>query len=72
MKPTPRQNKILEMISNQVHFWMNTNDIDSPTHYSDLEDDVQSLEYIDQLSKEDAKQLENMLGDIYDFIKKRK
>lgn len=72
MKPTPRQKKLIEEVQNQASFWMNTNDIDSPTHYGDMEAEVQSLEMEDVLSKEDAKKFEDLLGDLFDFIKARK
>lgn len=72
MKPTPRQQKLIEEVQNQASFWMTTNDIDSPTHYCDMEEEVQKLEMDDVLSKEDAKKFEDLLGDLFDFIKSKK
>jgi hypothetical protein len=72
MKPTPRQNKLIEEVQNQAHFWMNTNDIDSPTHYCDIEEECFKLEDDANLTIEDRKKFEDLLGDLFDFIKKRK
>jgi hypothetical protein len=73
MKPTPRQKYLIEVVENQASFWMNTNDIDSPTHYSDMEEEVSKLEWDgDHLTKEDAKKFEDLIGDLFDFIKARK
>jgi hypothetical protein len=72
MKPTPRQQKLIEEVQNQASFWMNTNDLDSPTHYGDLEEEVKKFVWDDDLSKEDAKKFEDLLGDLLDFIKSKK
>lgn len=72
MKPTPRQKKLIEEVQNQASFWMTTNDIDSPTHYCDLEEETYKLEMDDTLSKEDRKKFEDLIGDLFDFIKTRK
>lgn len=72
MKPTPRQKQLIEEVQNQASFWMNTNDIDSPTHYCDMEEEVSKLEMDDLLSKEEAKKFEDLLGDLFDFIKSKK
>ena len=72
MKPTPRQNLLLNEVQNQVHFWMNTNDIDSPTHYCDIEEEAFKLEDPAVLTAEDRKKFEDLLGDMLDFIKTKK
>lgn len=71
MKPTPRQKQLIEEVANQASFWMNTNDLQSPTHYSDLEDEISLLELNDILSAEEAKKFEDLLGDLFDFIKSK-
>lgn len=38
MKPTERQQKVLDAIISQIRYWRDTNDIISPTHDSDIED----------------------------------
>lgn len=69
MKPTPRQLLLLEEIQNQANFWTNTNDISSPTHYCDIEEEVKKLELDDVLTKAEAKKFEDLLGDLFDFVK---
>lgn len=72
MKPTPRQNLLIEEVQNQSHFWMNTNDIDSPTHYGDIECECLKLEDDANLSQDERKKFEDLLGDLFDFIKSKK
>ena len=72
MKPTPRQKILIEEMSSQAHFWLNTNDLDSPTHYGDIEAECFKLEDDANLTKEERLKFENLLGDLLDFIKKRK
>lgn len=43
MKPSEKQKKICELIKTNASFWMNSNDIDSPTHVNDIEEEVYSL-----------------------------
>jgi len=72
MKATPRQKLLIEEMYNQAHFWMNSNDIDSPTHYGDIEEECLKLEDDASLTKEDRLKFEELLGDLLDFIKKKK
>lgn len=69
MKPTPRQKLLIEEVQNQVAYWMNTNDLTSPTHYGDLEEEIKKLEDSAELSKADLIKFEDLLGDLLDFIK---
>ena len=43
MKPSEKQKKICELIKSTASYWMNSNDIDSPTHVNDFEEEVYSL-----------------------------
>lgn len=43
MKPSEKQKKICELIKSNASFWMSSNDIDSPTHVNDIEEEVYSL-----------------------------
>ena len=43
MKPSEKQKKICELIKSTASYWMNSNDIDSPTHVNDIEEEVYSL-----------------------------
>jgi hypothetical protein len=72
MKPTPRQKVLIEEIQNQSYFWMNSNDIDSPTHYVDIEEEAWKLEDDANLTVEDRKKFEDLLSELFDFVKHRK
>lgn len=72
MKATPRQNLLINEIQNQAHYWSNTNDIDSPTHYGDIEAECFKVEDDANLTKEERLKFENLLGDLLDFIKTKK
>lgn len=72
MKATARQKLLIEEINNQAHFWANSNDIDSPTHYCDIEEECLKLEEDASLTKEERVKFEDLLCDLYDFIKKKK
>lgn len=72
MKATPLQKLLIEEIQNQATFWMSTNDIDSPTHYGDMEQEISKLEWDNHITKADAKKFEELLGDLFDFIKTKK
>lgn len=66
MKPTKLQKKICELIKSQASFWMNTNDIYSPTHYNDIEE---SLDDMDELSEEEKEELLFALRNLYNLVK---
>jgi hypothetical protein len=66
MKPTELQRKICEVIKIQANYWINTNDIHSPTHYNDIEEDVND---IDDLSDDAKEILIQCLENLYHFIK---
>ena len=42
MKPTTIQIKVIGAIIDQLNFWRGTNDINSPTHYCDMDKCYQS------------------------------
>lgn len=44
MKPTQLQKKICELVKSQASFWINTNDIDSPTHYCDMWEELNDID----------------------------
>lgn len=46
MKPSERQKYLCDTIRSHVNFWKHTNDITSPTHTSDIEEDCLLLEGI--------------------------
>lgn len=48
MKPSKQQKAICELIKSQASSWMNSDDIDSITHFDDIEEEVSKLESTDQ------------------------
>lgn len=45
MKPTEKQKKIINFLIDQLKCWRDTNDINSPTHNSDMEECFENLKY---------------------------
>ena len=43
MKPSAKQLQLLEVLSRHIKYWERTNDITSPTHTGDLDQDLQML-----------------------------
>jgi hypothetical protein len=66
MEPTKLQKKICELVKSQASFWINTNDIDSPTHYCDM---LEELNDIDELTEGDKDELFKILIDLYTHIR---
>ena len=52
MKPNHKQKEIFKIIEEQAKFWQQTNDIDSPTHYSDIDSDFNNCEHLSEENKE--------------------
>lgn len=68
MKPTEIQKKVCDYIIGQCGFWKSTNDISSPTHYCDMEEECFArLE--DILSDEQREELVNKTRELFNFIK---
>ena len=68
MKPTELQKKVCEHIITEVKYWMNSNDITSPTHYSDLNDCL-FIELEDDLTEYQITELEINLRSLLNLIK---
>ena len=67
MKSTDKQKELCEFIRSQASFWTNTNDIDSPTHISDIEEEINNIEWLSEYSKIG---LMHLMEELYFFIKK--
>jgi len=65
MKPNEQQKKICGLIKSQASFWMNTNDIDSPTHLCDIDEEVANLELEEEMESE----LSFALKELYLIVK---
>lgn len=71
MKPTDIQIEIIDSIISIIQTWRNSNDIDSPTHYTYIEEELFSnLDgYIPNKQRE---YLENELSKLLDRVQKNK
>lgn len=65
--PSKNQVKLMEFCMFIIKTWINTNDINSPTHESDLHDFINVD--LDWLSDEDKENIENLMLNLYKFIK---
>lgn len=69
MKANLIQKSICEVIENQQYFWAHSNDITSPTHLNDIEEECYS-QLCNLISDEDREEFEEKLKDLYRFIRK--
>jgi hypothetical protein len=72
MKPNDKQKKIIDLIKGQVSFWLSTNDISSPTHYCDIDQDCVGLTLENDLTEEQAEELAVKISDLFTFVKNLK
>ena len=68
MKPTKIQKIVINTVINQLKFWRDTNDINSPTHYCDMDECYQS-DLDDCLSEEEIEELKAETCNLFQFIK---
>ena len=69
MKPNETQKKVCELIKSTASFWMNSNDIDSPTHICDIEEEVEDLDCLEDDDKDD---LIECLDNLYRNVRRLK
>lgn len=68
MQPTPTQKSIIDSVIDQLHFWRASNDINSPTHYCDM-DECYQADLSEILTEEAIAQLTVITCDLLAFIK---
>jgi hypothetical protein len=69
MKANKIQQYICDVINSQANFWKHSNDITSPTHLVDIEEEC--FAQLDNLiSDDDREELVEKLQDLYWFIRK--
>jgi hypothetical protein len=68
MKPNEKQKDLISKISSEIAGWANTNDIDSQSMYSLIEEFCQGLE----LQENDEKWLIYSLEEMFTIIKRTK
>ena len=71
MKPTERQKAICDAIIREVQWWRDSNDINSPTHYSDLEDCLRA-DLDDEIGESERYMLQQKLIRVFEIIKRNK
>ena len=69
MKTNKTQQYICDVIQNQQNYWKHSNDITSPTHLTDIEEEC-FAQLDDLISDEDREEFEEKLKDLYRFIRK--
>ena len=69
MKANEIQRELCDVICSQQSFWKNSNDISSPTHITDIEEEC-FAQLCDLVSDEDREEFEEKLKDLYWFIRK--
>lgn len=69
MKATDKQKQICDIVIQQVNFWKSSNDINSPTHYSDNLESVRDVELSGGYEECD---FANFLDNLFNFIKEQK
>jgi hypothetical protein len=65
MKPTEKQIETIDAILSIVKFWKETNDIDSPTHFGDMDTELALLEIED----EELLEISEKLTKLYIIVK---
>ena len=68
MKTTEKQNKIIDTVLSIIRTWQNTNDITSPTHYTDIREFLDA-DLEDDIDPDDISELDNIIAMLLDFIK---
>ena len=66
MKPTSAQKEVIETSKRLVSYWLSTNDLDSPSHISIIEDEVYA---IDSLSTDEQALIISNLVDLLKTIR---
>lgn len=66
MKPTSTQKEVIETSKRLVSYWLSTNDLDSPSRISIIEDEVYA---IDSLSTDEQALIINNLVDLLKTIR---
>ena len=70
MKPTEKQKKIMDIIIQNLQFWKSTNDINSPSHNSSIEDDVNDALIYGVIDEDEAEMLTDTISSIrYNILK---
>ena len=68
-KPNENQLKILRVIHKNVHYWEGTNDINSPTHFSDMGETFSQLAEETNINSEQLQEIYEKMREILSIIR---
>ena len=63
MKPTSVQKEVIETSKRLISYWLSTNDLDSPSHITTIEDEINALDDINIEEKD------MLIHDLIDLLK---
>ena len=69
MKANKIQQHLCGVINSQANFWKHSNDITSPTHLTDIEEECYA-QLCDLTSDDEREEFQEKLSDLYWFIRK--
>lgn len=72
MKPNPKQILVCNFCKGIIDTWIKTNDINSPTHFVDIEEIVNAEVFFSNLDESLSEELSDKLGDLLNVIRKYK
>jgi Fe2+ or Zn2+ uptake regulation protein len=64
-KPTPRQKQVIELVKKQCDYWLSTNDIHSPSHNTDIDEEISLLTIDDIITTEQGERVADVLGELW-------
>lgn len=67
MKPSERQIHFCKTLQNVIQLWVESNDINSPSHFTLIEETIE--EELRELSDDDKQLLINAFGDLLTYIR---
>ena len=69
MKANKIQQYLCDVINSQADFWKHSNDVTSPTHLTDIEEECYT-QLCDLISDDEREEFQEKLSDLYWFIRK--
>ena len=63
MKPSDKQIKVIEFLEQQLQFWKQSNNINSPSHCGDISEYASNMDNI--LSEDEIKDLDILTTELY-------
>lgn len=69
MKPTELQKEVIDLCISELNFWKNTNDITSPTHSCDIDEEINKLVCEDKITEIQAARISGGLHSLWHTIR---